>query len=191
MAATIAARSTSSRPRSRRIARFVATISPTGSWIAIPSGATLAPGGSIGTLNVTGNLSIAAGSFYQVEVNAAGANSKTVATGTATIAGGTVHVIEQPGAYSPTNVYTILTANGGRTGTFAGATSDFAFLTPTLTYDANDAFLTLTRNATFFSSLKASRIILSRNIIRDRYLLDTLNQRSARDSRFTLRIAAS
>ena len=121
--------------------------------IAIPSGATLSPGGSIGTLNVTGNLSLAAASFYQVAVTAAGQNSKTVATGTATIAGGTVEVMEQPGNYPPTFKYTILTANGGVNGTFTNATSDFAFLTPVLSYDANGVFLTLSRNATFFQNL--------------------------------------
>ena len=121
--------------------------------IAIPTGATLAPGGSIGTLNVTGNLNLAAGSFYQVAVTAAGQNSKTVATGTAAIAGGTVAVMEQPGTYPPTLKYTILTANAGVNGTFTNATSDFAFLTPVLSYDANDVFLTLSRNATFFQNL--------------------------------------
>jgi outer membrane autotransporter protein len=121
--------------------------------IGIPTGATLAPGGSIGTLNVTGNLSLATGSFYDIAVTAAGQNSKTVATGTATIAGGTVEVMEQPGTYPPSFKYTILTANGGVNGTFTNATSDFAFLTPVLSYDANDVFLTLSRNATFFQSL--------------------------------------
>jgi outer membrane autotransporter protein len=120
--------------------------------IAIPSGATLAPGGSIGTLNVTGNLSLAAGSFYQIAVTAAGQNSKTVATGTAAIAGGTVEVMEQPGNYPPSFKYTILTANGGVNGTFTNAVSDFAFLIPVLSYDADDAFLTLNRNPTFFQS---------------------------------------
>jgi outer membrane autotransporter protein len=121
--------------------------------IAIPTGATLAPGGSIGTLNVNGNLSLAAGSFYDIAVTATGQNSKTVATGAATIAGGTVEVMEQPGTYPPSFKYTILTANGGVNGTFTNATSDFAFLTPVLSYDANDVFLTLSRNATFFQSL--------------------------------------
>src|SRR4029077_336954 len=121
--------------------------------LTVPAGATLAPGGSIGTLNVTGNLSLAAGSFYQVGVTSAGLNSKTVATGTATISGGTVVVQEQPGNYPPSIRYTILTANTGVTGTFAGAVSQTAFFTPALTYDANDAFLTLTRNPTFFSSV--------------------------------------
>jgi outer membrane autotransporter protein len=121
--------------------------------IDIPSGATLAPGGSIGTLNVTGNLNLAAGSFYQVAITAAGQNSKTVATGTATIAGGTVEVAEQPGVYPPTFKYTILTANAGVNGTFTNAISDFAFLTPVLSYDADDVFLTVSRNPTYFQSL--------------------------------------
>ncbi|MGA2290575.1 autotransporter domain-containing protein [Bradyrhizobium sp.] len=120
--------------------------------IAIPSGATLAPGGSIGTLNVTGNLSLAAGSFYQIAVTAGGQNSKTVATGTATIAGGTVEVMEQPGVYPPSFKYTILTANGGVNGTFTNAVSDFAFLIPVLSYDADNAYLTLNRNPTFFQN---------------------------------------
>ena len=50
------------------------------------------------------------------------------------------------GAYGPSTTYTILTANGGRTGTFASATSSLPFLIPSLSYDANDVFLTLTRN---------------------------------------------
>jgi fibronectin-binding autotransporter adhesin len=37
--------------------------------VGIASGATLSPGGSIGTMNVTGNLTIANGSFYVVEVS--------------------------------------------------------------------------------------------------------------------------
>ena len=120
--------------------------------IAIPAGATLAPGGSIGTLNIAGNLSLAAGSFYQIAVTGTGLNSKTVATGTATIAGGTVQVIEQPGVYPSSYKYTILTANAGVNGTFTSATSDFAFLLPVLSYDANDAYLTLNRNPTFFQN---------------------------------------
>jgi outer membrane autotransporter protein len=42
------------------------------------------------------------------------------------------------------------------TGAFSNVTSNFAFLTPTLSYDANDVFLTLTRNA-FFTSIAQTR----------------------------------
>ena len=40
--------------------------------MAAGSGATVAPGNSIGTLTVSGNVSFASGSTYQVEINAGG-----------------------------------------------------------------------------------------------------------------------
>ena len=58
---------------------------------------TLAPGNSIGTLNVNGTYTQAAGSTYQVEVNAAGQADRINVTGNATINGGTVQVLAQPG----------------------------------------------------------------------------------------------
>jgi outer membrane autotransporter protein len=121
--------------------------------LAVASGGTVAPGNSIGTLHVTGPVSFAAGSSYQVEVNAAGQNDKLLATGTATLGGGTVQVLPASGNYALATKYTILTANGGVNGTFAGATSSSVFFAPTLTYDANDVFLTLTRNASAFASI--------------------------------------
>ncbi|CAN7385211.1 autotransporter domain-containing protein [Polaromonas sp. LjRoot131] len=119
----------------------------------IASGGILAPGNSIGTLTVNGNLSFAAGSIYRVEVDAAGANDRINATGTATINGGTVDVQTGAGTYAANTQYTILNAAGGRTGNFAGVTSNLAFLTPTLGYDANNVFLTLARNDISFSAV--------------------------------------
>jgi outer membrane autotransporter protein len=119
--------------------------------LSINNGGVVAPGNSIGTLTVNGAVSFAAGSTYQVEVNAAGQSDKIAATGAATLSGGAVQVLAQPGVYAPQTKYTILTA-AGVTGTFAGVASNFAFLTPTLSYDPNDVFLTLSRNATYFSS---------------------------------------
>ena len=49
----------------------------------------------------------------------------------------------RPGNYARNTTYTILNATGGVSGTYSGVTSNFAFLTPTLTYDANNVFLTL------------------------------------------------
>ncbi|MCE1242406.1 MAG: autotransporter domain-containing protein [Oryzomicrobium sp.] len=117
---------------------------------------TVAPGNSIGTLNVA-SVDFNPGSIYEVEVNAAGQSDKIVAAGTATINGGTVRVLAGAGDYAPSTTYTILTAAGGRTGTFDGVTSNFAFLTPTLSYDTNDVTLTLTRNATAFAAIGATR----------------------------------
>ena len=106
----------------------------------------IAPGNSIGTITVSGSFTQAAGSTYQVEVNAAGQGDRinvTGAPGTATINGGTVQVIAASGSYANSTTYTILNATGGRTGTYSGVTSNFAFLTPTLSYDPNNVFLTL------------------------------------------------
>ncbi|HEX7921922.1 MAG TPA: autotransporter-associated beta strand repeat-containing protein [Bradyrhizobium sp.] len=117
------------------------------------TGGIVAPGNSIGTLNVAGNVSFAAGSIYQVEANAAGQSDKIAASGTATLAGGNVLALAQTGTYAPQTVYTILTANGGVSGTFSNVTSSLVFLTPSLSYDANDVFLTLARNNTSLASV--------------------------------------
>jgi autotransporter-associated beta strand protein len=114
--------------------------------IVVASGGTVAPGNSIGTLSVTGNVAFAAGSTYQVEVNAAGQGDRINATGIATLSGGTVQVLAESGNYAAATSYTILSANGGVTGQFAGVTSSLAFLTPTLVYDAQNVRLAMTRN---------------------------------------------
>src|SRR5262249_16827476 len=103
---------------------------------------TLAPGNSIGTLTVSGNFSQNGGT-YQVEANAAGQADRVNVGGTATINGGAVQVVAQPGNYAASTTYTILRANGGVLGTYSGVTSNFAFLTPSLSYDANHVFPTL------------------------------------------------
>ncbi|WP_411882996.1 autotransporter domain-containing protein [Polaromonas sp. YR568] len=119
----------------------------------IQAGGTLAPGNSIGTLTVNGNLTFQAGSTYSVEVNPAGGNDRTNATGTLTINGGAVSVLAGAGTYSLATRYTILNAAGGRTGVFGGASTNLAFLTPSLTYDANNVFLTLARNGVPYNAL--------------------------------------
>jgi fibronectin-binding autotransporter adhesin len=111
----------------------------------LPSGATIAPGALIpySTLHVAGGIGFLAGSTYVVDVNAAGRTDAVAATGKATLSGGTVDVLAAPGVYSPSTRYTILTALGGVSGTFASltTTSNLAFLTPALSYDPDDVFL--------------------------------------------------
>jgi outer membrane autotransporter protein len=113
---------------------------------------TLAPGNSIGTLNIGGSFTQAAGSTYQVEANAQGQADRINVGGAAAIQGGTVQVLAQPGNYGQSTTYTIVRATGGVSGTYAGVTSNFAFLTPTLSYDANDVFLTLALQGNAFTS---------------------------------------
>uniref|UniRef100_UPI0013D4C4C7 autotransporter outer membrane beta-barrel domain-containing protein n=2 Tax=Gammaproteobacteria TaxID=1236 RepID=UPI0013D4C4C7 len=111
------------------------------SGLTVGTGATVAPGNSIGTLNVAGPVSFAAGSHYQVEIDAAGRSDRIAASGSATLAGGTVDVAKAPGTYLPGTRYTILTAAGGVTGTFSGVSQDLLFLTLGLTYDSNNVYL--------------------------------------------------
>jgi outer membrane autotransporter protein len=118
--------------------------------IVVNGGGTVAPGNSIGTLNVANNATFNAGSTYQVEINAAGQSDLLLVSNAATLNGGTVRVLAATGTYAPSTTYTILTALGGVTGTFAGVTSNFAFLEPGLEYDPTNVFLTLERNATNF-----------------------------------------
>jgi fibronectin-binding autotransporter adhesin len=114
---------------------------------------TIAPGNSIGTLNVAGNISFAAGSIYEVEANAAGEADRIAASGAATINGGLVQVLAGAGDYRPQTDYTILTADGGVTGTFTDVTSNLAFLDPSLVYGADNVTLRLTRNSISFAGI--------------------------------------
>ena len=127
-----------------------------GGLVAAGSG-TIAPGNSIGQLNVAGNVAFRSGSTYQVEVNPAGQGDRIAATGTATLQGGTVQVLAANGNYANQTRYTILTAARGVTGQFDGATSNLAFLYPTLSYGTADVALTLTRNDVSFASVAATR----------------------------------
>ncbi|WP_414474478.1 autotransporter domain-containing protein [Microvirga sp. M2] len=125
--------------------------------IAAGSNGTVAPGNSIGALKVAGDVSFGAGSIYQVEVNAAGENDRIDAAGKANLTGGTVQVLAASGAYAPLTNYTILTAQGGVSGTFAGVTSNFAFLKPSLLYTADTIQLALSRNAVSFAEVAETR----------------------------------
>ncbi|MGE6784730.1 autotransporter outer membrane beta-barrel domain-containing protein, partial [Ensifer adhaerens] len=123
----------------------------------VNAGGTLGPGNSIGTLNVSGNLTFAAGSTYEVEVDAADNNDRTNVSGTATLGGAAVSVLAANGSWNPVTNYTILSATGGVSGSFGEVTSNLAFLTPTLSYDANDVFLKLVRNDIGLASVADTR----------------------------------
>ena len=115
---------------------------------------TLAPGFSIGTITVSGDMTFAAPGVYLVEISPTAAD-RTNVTGAATLAGGSVQVEAATGTYTPGATYTILNAVGGVNGTFAGLTSnlDSVFLAPALSYDANNVFLTIARNGVSFASV--------------------------------------
>lgn len=126
--------------------------------VNVSSDGTLAPGNSIGTLHMT-DVTFAPGSTYEVEIDPAGNSDKIEASGTATINGGTVHLIPYTtGNYVAGTTYTILTAAGGVTGQFDAATLGLGnlFLISSLSYDANDVYAKILRNATSFASVAVS-----------------------------------
>ena len=112
----------------------------------INAGGTLAPGNAAnpyGTLTINGPLTFQPGSFYNVNI-APAQNSFTLVNGTTTINGGTVQVAAGAGTYANNTRYTILTSTAGVAGQFSPAVAtNFAFLMPTLTYDANDVYLSI------------------------------------------------
>ncbi|KGT75902.1 outer membrane autotransporter barrel [Bradyrhizobium japonicum] len=110
------------------------------------NGGVLSPGNSIGLLSVQGNLVFTAAASYLVEVSPSNAD-RTNVTGTATLGGATVNAAFGAGTYVARQ-YTILNAGGGVSGTFAGPvnTNLPANFKPSLSYDANNAYLNLTLN---------------------------------------------
>ena len=124
----------------------------------IVNGGVLAPGNSIGTQTVNGNLTMSGASTYEVETDPTGSSSDLVQVNGVANLGGQVRHVGESGTYLPFSTYTILSATGGFAGSsFAGVTSDFAFLTPSLTYDLNNVYLNLQRNSTAVADLAQSR----------------------------------
>lgn len=115
---------------------------------------TLAPGNGVGTLTASGDITFTAGSTFEIEVDPSGGSDRLNVAGTATLTGGRVSALflgNQTAACGTSITSTILTAQGGVNGTFAGVGTNYAFLTPSLSYDANNVRLTLTRNAATFA----------------------------------------
>lgn len=102
------------------------------------NGGIVSPGGAgaIGTLSVTGNATFAAGSQYLVDIGPSGQSDVLAVSGLAQL-GGTLAL--RPVARVPRfgDSYTVLTAQGGVSGTFGSTASLSAILFPEVTYRAN------------------------------------------------------
>jgi autotransporter-associated beta strand protein len=123
--------------------------------VAVSSGATLAghggiggtvtnngrvaPGGSIGTLSVDGNYVQSSGASLRISITPT-ANSVLAVSGTASLAGGFV-IDASNGIYSK-KTYTVLTSSG-LSGRFSSLSSNLANYNYSLSYDANNVYLTL------------------------------------------------
>ena len=120
-----------------------ATLTGTGKVGAttVANGGTLTPGSSTapGTLSVAGNLSLASGSNYFDAVTPTTAGLTSI-SGTASINGNFTASVA-PGAYTFGQRFTVLTAGGGVSGTFAALNGVPSFVKAQLSYDANNAYL--------------------------------------------------
>ncbi|SIT17786.1 autotransporter domain-containing protein [Achromobacter sp. MFA1 R4] len=126
----------------------LAGVGQVGSTTLYPT-AVISPGNDgtpMGTLTVNGNLNFGQDTIYRVHADpASSASDRIHVTGVAYLDGTVAHVGPN-GNYAPRTTYNILTADGGIQGQFTGVSSAYAFLTPTLSYDAKNAFITLSRN---------------------------------------------
>jgi autotransporter-associated beta strand protein len=124
----------------------------TGGSVLLQSGAEVSPGGqgATATLAFTGDLTMAAGTRYTVDVTDAGQGDRLDVAGHASLEGGSVVSLGTGGNWNTATTYTILSAANGVTGTFGDVFTDLAFLTPSLAYTANAVNLTLARNAVAF-----------------------------------------
>ncbi|PLP57524.1 transporter [Mesorhizobium loti] len=119
--------------------RAGARLQGNGSIGTVSVAGTVAPGNSIGMLNIAGDISLVSGSTYEVEVAGNGASDRISATGKATLAGSKVAVtaLDAKTSYQDGQSYTILAAAGGISGGFDPAVlSHSAFLDATLLQSA-------------------------------------------------------
>lgn len=132
--------------------------------IDIHSGATIAPGNSIGKQTVNGDVTFYEGANYDVEVARDGRSDQLVSTGAVHINGGRVNVKLEPsspnmliekGAPSLLQQYPILTAERGIDGQFGAIATepDYLFLGASLSQLPNQLVLTIGRNDTTFTSV--------------------------------------
>ena len=117
------------------------TLKGTGTAPGVTNLGTISPGESIGILHLTTYTNT--GGTYFAEVNGAGESDLIDVSGTATLSGGTVLVDSVDGTYQFQNRYTIVSANSV-TGTYSDAVGVSAAIAPTLSYDSQNVYLTLT-----------------------------------------------
>ncbi|OYW22074.1 MAG: hypothetical protein B7Z52_00010 [Burkholderiales bacterium 12-64-5] len=120
--------------------------------LVVGDGGIVAPGNSPGTISAT-TVTFESGSIYRVDVTPSGAHDLITATGAVTIdSGAAVEVVAVPGRYAVNSSYAIITTTGTLTGTFDSVTSDYAFLEPSLSYDAQNVYLLLHYTGVDFAS---------------------------------------
>ncbi|MFL1417333.1 autotransporter domain-containing protein [Pseudomonas fildesensis] len=133
--------------------------------LSVNSGGRVAPGNSVGTLQVAGDVNLGAGSTYAVELTPT-SSDRIVAGGKAILGGGSVTLAleNSPTLLSQTEAqsligrqYSILQAAGGIQGQFGQILPNYLFLGGNLDYAANGVQLDVVRNDATFASTGATR----------------------------------
>lgn len=109
----------------------------------------LAPGNSIDTLKIYGDLTMDTGAVYQLEIDRdSQTNDLVTVTGTANISGAKLDHIGFDGSISPVGRWTILTAHTLE-GKFGSIESIYEFIDINAVYDDNKVVLEITRGESF------------------------------------------
>ena len=121
-----------------------------GGDLQVDSGAQFAAG------KVGGNLQLASGATQRLDVGPDGSSNPVQVAGQANLNGASLHVVAAPGDYPLYGTYRVLQAAGGVSGSYAGVSTDLAFLAPTLSYGSDFVELQLQRNDLRFSDFATS-----------------------------------
>lgn len=118
---------------------------------------TVASGGVYSGSGQLQNLNLAAGSTLGFAVAADGSHSPVQVNGNAQINGAKLDIRAGAGNYPAQSSYRVLNAAEGINGQFSTVSSNFAFLTPTLSYTADSVELELQRNDIGFADVAISQ----------------------------------
>ena len=116
---------------------------------------TLQTSPQLGTASITHDLTLSSGATLAYGVNAEGSSAPVQVGGTAHLNGATLAINAGSGTYPWLSQYTVLNA-GAIDGRFGTVTSDYAFLTPTLSYNPASVELTYARNDVAFADYASS-----------------------------------
>jgi outer membrane autotransporter protein len=130
------------------------TVANTADWTAsgtwtiasVTNSGTLQPGTPGNPLKLKGNFTQSSTGTLRVLLDdTSGTGSELIVTGQASLAGAVAVV--PTGTFLSAKTYTIVSATDGVTGTFSTASAGSVLLTPTLSYDADDAYVTLVQGS--------------------------------------------
>ena len=132
--------------------------------LALLPGSTMAPGNSVGTIQVIGDLTVASGTNYQGQVDSTVSDLVEVG-GTATLYGGTVVVTSIGNNPALGRTFSILTAVGGVSGSFDGLTEPASGIAAGTRFDAlyGSHAVSLVVTPSFYGDLPAAGVPESRS----------------------------